>query len=165
MSLHDIIKHCCAVVREELDEHDPEDVLVCVKRDHADEIREHVELHTDKVLRDLIRRELKREAGTEHTDSCLQLEIAGIEKIPASLSFYDGNRVRFISTMKARAEHFRSAIKLREDAAGYSAQMARKLRTLLDLLESHGGGETATLGDALIREPITTRSEMPVPDR
>lgn len=146
MSITMLVKQCCDLVRKESDEHDANDVLMCMEKNYAKEIAEYAERSTKTVLRRLIKHELKRSASVDLFDRGAQLSLAGFDSLPMSLSFYDGQRVRYISIMRAGAQHFRGAIKLREDQASFNDAMAKKFSIALDIIERSG---RATLAEAL----------------
>ncbi len=148
MSITALVKRCCEVVRSELDEHDVNDVLVCMEKSYAKEIAEYAEQSARKMLRGLIKNELKRSASADLFDRGPQLSLAGFDSLPMSLSFYDGQRVRYISIMRARPGHLRGAIKLREDQASFNDAMAQKFKNALDLI-LRLDRDNATFGDAL----------------
>lgn len=145
--IHSLVRVCCSTMRDENDEFDADDVFRCMQRRFPVETRQYGEAHIKQLMLGIISRELKRAAGTEDRDEFEQLTIAGIERIPKTLSFYDGERVRFISMAKAKVRHLRSAQKLRENARDHSDRMARKIGAILDFCLAHGG-EDVTVAEA-----------------
>ena len=114
MTIHAIIIACADRIAATEEEFDADDVVAALYRDHAREISEHADLLAKNWLRKVVSDVLKRKAGQDPNDPHYeQLKLLGFETPPVNVPFYDGTKVRYIQTLKARrgGEHSRRRVR------------------------------------------------------
>lgn len=154
MSLNNIIMTCASSFENEGVAFDADDVLVCLYRDHADEVSKFGQHLARAELRRRVSIVLKRSSGEDPNEEYEQLSLHGFEKAPKNVPFYDGERVRYIPTLGAKRAHLKSAIKLRDDNIRFCEDRRAEYRAMLDLIEQHKAD--ITFGEAIKREQHAT---------
>lgn len=147
MKLQEAIAVCCEQALNRGEEFDADDVLECLYTTFPEQIAQYASNLTRTALRTRVASELKRRGGLDHLQPYLQLNLAGFEGVPAIVSFYDGEKVRYIAALRAREEHVLGTIKLSEDNIRFCEARLVEYRRMLDCIR--GAGIGATFGDAL----------------
>jgi hypothetical protein len=149
MSLKQIIEQCIHQLANAGHEYDADDVLECLYKNHGDDVNDYSARLARSELRQRIISILKQRAPHDPDTKFEQLSLAGFEKVPRTIPFFDGTKVRYIEVLFARRQHFAAAMIQQDRNISFCAANRTLMQQMHDFVAQYG--DDVTFSDALNR--------------